>query len=279
MPPTRIALALLVSLATPSWPRLSLADPPPAEFTIEFDGDAAIWNPFEGFSACESFSGATLCLFLDGVVCNGAGQCFGYADVEFSGILNGSGSSTFEGNAKCVASSNPEAPVCKANLLIEELIGTVNFCGFELSNFKVKGPVDSAGFFEGKASTQLCLECPGAARECVGAKGLFEYPVNPPMNWSLTVQVNAVPKKPKKFVGTADDSLGFSYTAKGAYNPKKDEATIILQGVTKKADPDSVSQGAKIKLEKLHCQAGQCTGGTANIKVQGNKINDTPIGP
>jgi hypothetical protein len=65
----------------------------------------------------------------------------------------------------------------------------------------------------------------------------------------------------------------------GAYDPTNDESAISLKGVTRKVDPNGVSQGAKIQLKELACAAGQCTGGTANIKVQGNKINKTPIGP
>src|SRR5262245_11985433 len=97
----RIRLAPWIALSIAICPRVGLADPPPEQFTVSFDGDAAIWNPFDGFEACESALGATLCLELDDVDCNGAGECVGEADFTFTGLLEGFGSGSFEGKARC----------------------------------------------------------------------------------------------------------------------------------------------------------------------------------
>jgi hypothetical protein len=273
----RTGLVWLVALSIASWPRLGLADPPPAQFTLSFDGNAAIWNPFDGFEACETVDTETLCLSLQNVVCNGAGQCFGAADVEFDGsLLNGSGSGPFEAKASCVATPNPDDKVCSVGLRIRELVGVVSSCGFEFSNFKVKGPVDHSGLFAGRASARLCLECNGQPRQCASARGEFEYAVNPPIPWNLTVNPLPDAENPVKFTGTASDSLGFSYTAKGVHDAKNDTSKFVLQG-DKVNDP--WSKGAKVKLKDLVFSGSDVQSGTANIKVQGNKIPEEPLAP
>lgn len=88
-------------------PKFALAEPPPSSFDINFSGDAAIWNPFDGFLACESLLGATLCLELDNMVCNGKGSCAGDAEFSFSGILGGSTIGPAEAKASCKPSDNP----------------------------------------------------------------------------------------------------------------------------------------------------------------------------
>jgi hypothetical protein len=278
MKPTRTASVLLLALFAASSPRVALADPPPPAFTIQFDGDAAIWSPFDGFQACETVDTETLCLSLDNVVCNGAGKCYGDAHMEFDGaILNGSGSGPFEAKASCVATPNPDDKVCSASLLIKELVGVVSSCAFELLNFKVRGPVDNSGLFDGNASARLCLEeCQGQPRRCASGSGEFDYAVNPPIPWNLTV--NPVPdaQNPLKFTGTASDILGFTYTAKGVHNPKNDMSKFVLLG-DKVNDPWSA--GAKVKLSDLVFQGSDVQDGTANIKVQGNKIPKAPLGP
>ena len=220
-------------------------------------------------------SGATLCLFLDDVTCNGAGHCAGDASIEFTGTLDGSGAGSFEAKAKCVATENPDDKVCSASLLVPELVGTVNACDLTLENLKVKGPVDSSGFFEGKASTRLCVQCAGDDRpQCTGAKGSFEYGVNPPIPWNLTVNAQPTADNPARFEGTASDSLGFHYQAVGTHSSKNDVSQFLLRG-----DADTASEGAKVKLNQVEFSGSDVSAGTANIKVQGNKINQTPLAP
>lgn len=279
------AFALLLSLFVGSSPRAALADPPPAQFTIQFDGDAAIWNPFDGFQACETVTEGSLttqgCLTLGNVFCDGAGNCSCSAAFELEGDVDGLLTGSCTAKVACTATDDPDKPVCKASLKLNAS-GSVEVCDASVANFVVKGPVDSTGLFHGRGKAKLCVDCGavGGPRECLGVAGLFEYQVNPPIPWDLTVQLASDPQYPNSLVGVATDSLGpFSYTAMGTYDPASDQLSIGLKGVTRKVDPNSVSQGAKIQLKGLGCAAGQCSGGTANIKVQGNKINKTPIGP
>jgi hypothetical protein len=285
---TWTAFALLLALFVGSSPRVALADPPPAEFTVSFDGDAAIWNPFEDFQACETVTDSgltvTMCLDVTNVFCDGAGICTCDAALDFEGDLDGLLTGNCTAKVGCKATpDNPTDPVCKAKLAFDA-IGSISVlglsCGAEILNFVVNGPVDYTGFYRGKAKAKVCVECAGGQRACTGASGLFEYAVNPPIPWDLTVQLASDPQYPNSLVGVATDSLGpFSYTAMGTYDPASDQLSIGLKGVTRKVDPNSVSQGAKIKLEELGCAAGQCGGGTATFKVQGNKVKDAPVEP
>ena len=95
--------------------------------------------------------------------------------------------------------------------------------------------------------------------------------VNPPTAWTLTVNTSEDPEHPNTFVGTADDSLGFSYTAIGKHNANDDTSKFTVKGVTRTVDPNTVSEGAQVKLTELVCDAVDCTSGNAKIKVQGNK--------
>ena len=285
MKPTRTALVLLL---VSSWAGVAVAGPPPGQFTLQFDGDAAIWNPFDGFQACETFTDLgfteTLCLNLDDVFCDGAGICVCYAAFEFSGIIDG----VLDGpcNAKVSCNRTPDDPTdneCKARLALDasgSVSGAGVSCDAELSNFVVNGPVDYAGLYHGKAKSKLCLDCTNGVHDCGGVGGLFEYEVNPPIPWALTINVGPDPGNPNTLVGGATDNLGpFEYTAKGKYNPTTGESAITLTGVTEKVDPESVSQGAKVQLKQLLFQGSNVQAGTAKIKVQGNKINGTPVGP
>ena len=114
------------------------------------------------------------------------------------------------------------------------------------------------------------MRCPGGKRACEGAKGTFEYTLNPPAPWNLVVEV--LPNG-SKLEGTATDSLGFSYTARGSYNSKKDESNLSLTG-----DKGTESNGAKITLQKLVTTGSEVTGGTAKISVQGNQ-STAELGP
>lgn len=284
MRPIRIALIVLLA---PCGAQIALADPPPSQFTVQLEGDAAIWNPFEDFGACETLTDsgltATMCLALHNVFCNGAGLCTCDAALDFSGDLDGLLVGDCTAKLNCNATPDkPTDPVCRAKLAFDAL-GSISAlgmtCDAEIPRFVVNGPVDSVGFYHGKAKAKVCVDC-GFGRSCAGAAGDFEYDVNPPIPWQLTVELSSDPVYPNDLSGVATDSLGpFSYTAMGSYDPGDDATTIVLKGVTKKADPDSVSQGAKIRLDDLDCAAGQCSGGTATFKVQGNKVKAAPVGP
>ena len=265
----RTASALLLALLVASSARVALADPPPPEFTIPFDGDAAIWNPFEGFAACDTRSGVTTCLSLENVVCDGAGRCTGDATIEFSGALSGSGSGFFSGRTRCVATPDPRDPICRGRLEIEELVGSANSCDFELVNFRVRGPVDPAGLYHGRAAAEVCLTCPGEPQQCSPATGRFKYAVNPPAAWSLTVESHQSSADPLRLVGTASDSLGFTYRVRGVHSVGNGVSTLILRG-----DEETPSQGARVELRNLVFHDGDLQAGTALIRVQGNKVRD-----
>jgi hypothetical protein len=265
-----LVLLILVGVG----PEIALADPPPPSFDIDFSGDSAIWNPFEGFEACESFAGATACLELFNVACGGKGTCVGDATFTFSGVLQGSFAGPFASKASCKQSDNPAKPVCKVSNLKAETEGSVTNGGTCTGkiNVNVSGPVDLSGFFDGKGTGKLNLDCGAAGRLRGSERGLFQYTVNPPTPWSLTVQVSQDSKG--KLEGTATDSLGFSYTAKKSkYSEKKDESKIALTG-----DKDTESKGAQVVLKKLVTIGDEVVGGSAKVNVQGNK-STAELGP
>ena len=188
-----------------------------------------------------------------------------------SGLLGGSTTGPASAKATCNVTGNVDRPVCKAKLKFDT-DGTITGPGVvcdAVINGRVNGPIDSDGFFEGKGRAKLDLDCPGE-RFRRSVAGLFEYTVDPPTPWSLTVQVSP---NGRKLEGTAVDSLGFTYTAKGRNNEKKDESQISLKG-----DKDTVSKGAKIRLKNLVTTGSSVTGGTAKISVQGTK-SEAELGP
>jgi hypothetical protein len=269
MKPTRTAPALLLALFVASPARVALADPPPAEFTIQFDGDAAIWNPFEGFAACRTSSGTTTCLSLDNVFCDGAGECTGDAEVAFSGATNGAGSGSFVGRVRCVDTPNPNDPVCRARLTVAELIGSVDGCALRLDHFALRGPVDATGLYRARASANVCLQCSNQSEQCSAAAGRFRYQVNPPSEWTLTVDSHPSNADPLRLEGTADDSLGFTYTVHGVRSVGNGVSTLVLKG-----DAGTPSEGARVKLRNLVFHGEDLQAGTARIRVQGNKIRE-----
>src|SRR5262245_18171897 len=214
MNPARTA-SWWVALWMGSLPAVALADPPPAQFTVQFDGDAAIWNPFDGFAACETVTDsgltATLCLELSNVVCDGAGLCTCDAALDLTGDLDGLLTGDCTAKLSCAATpDNPTDPVYKAKLAFDAA-GSITAlgmtCAAEIPRFVVNGPVDSAGFYHGKAKSKVCVDC-GGGRACAGAAGDFEYEVNPPIPWELTVELTSDPYYPNDLSGFATDSLG-----------------------------------------------------------------------
>lgn len=269
MMPTRAALAVLASLLVASAPRVGLADPPPGEFTLSFDGDAAIWNPFEGFAACDTRSGVTTCLSLENVDCDGAGRCEGDATIEFSGAVSGSGSGAFSGKTRCVATPNPLDPVCRARLEIGALVGSADSCELELHDSSLRGRVDAAGLYRGRAGAELCRTCPGGPQECSTVTGRFQDQVNPPTDWTVVVESQQSAKDSSRLVGSASDSLGFTYRVRGVHSVGNGVSTLLLRG-----EEGTPSEGARIKLRNLVFQGDDLQAGTANIRVQGNNARD-----
>jgi len=271
--PALFAIALFLALAVPTWPRLALADSPPSSFTIYFDGDAAIWNPFNGFQACESALGETLCLNLSNVSCNGAGTCSGNAQFHFSGLIDGNLNGVMSAKLNCTTKPDhdPDDRVCSAKLAVRDAAGTLEGCSAKIPSFKVSGPVDYLQFFDAKGSAKVCVEpCPGIPISgCFPARGAFEYDVNPPVPWSLTVAVEPDPSKPANLTGTANANVSgriFTFTASGKHAEKSDLSKIVVKGI-----PGTTSEGAAIGLTELVCNASDCTDGEAKIKLQGNK--------
>jgi hypothetical protein len=254
-------LGILTILAIFLVANRALTDPPAPSFSIDFSGDSAIWNPFDGFVACESLFGATLCLSIDNLACDGRGNCTGESEFDFTGSLSGSTTGSATAKTTCKATGNVNKPVCNAMLRFDTA-GVVSNCDTTIAG-NVKGPVDSNGFFSGKGTGKVCLECPGERRQCTPARGSFDYMVRPPSPWSLTVEVV---QNGNKLQGKATDTLGFSYTAKGAYNLRKDTSNISLKG-----EKNTPSQGAAITLKNIVTVGSSVVGGTANINVQGNK--------
>lgn len=281
---TRLVAALAALLAGAHG---ALADPPPASFQLDFDGESSIWNPFDGVEACENmgltfgltfdYDSSTACLELDDVVCNGKGSCAGTATMTFVGQVEGTLTGPFESSAKCKEQSNPNKPMCSAKLAfdVEGPIRTITMplgltCDGEFDG-KVNGPVDSTGFFAGWANAKACAQCAGGGRRvCESIREPFDYDVNPPTPWSLMVEVAP---NGSKLEGTAQDTLGYSYTAKGSYNQKKDESNLTLSG-----EKGTESNGAKIILQKLVTTGSDVTDGTAKISVQGNQ-STAELGP
>jgi len=253
-------------------PQNALADPPPPSFDLYFSDNAAIWSPFEDFLACETELGTTLCLELFNVVCDGRGSCTGDGELSLSGNLDGLFTGPVTAKSRCTRREEQGTrPVCQAKFKIEaegSLTDGLTTCTGSII-MAVNGPVDLGGFYDGKARGRLDLVCAGRrARESL--TGLFQYTVNPPTPWSLNVQVS---QDGRKLEGTATDSLGFSYTAKGNYSDRNDESRITLKGET-----DSASKGAKVMLKDLTTTGPSVTGGTAKISVQGNR-STAEIGP
>jgi len=266
---TRPALSLVVALFVAFSARVGFADPPPAEFTISFDGDAAIWNPFEGFAACQTVSEETMCLSLEHVVCDGAGRCTGIANIEFIGALDGSASGPFLGRVRCIATPDPNDPICRVRLDIDDAFGSLSPCELSRLRLRMRGPVDADGLLHGSATTRICLTCPGATAQCGSGDGQFEYVLNPPTDWSLTVQSQPSSEDPLRLVGTANDSLGFSYSVVGELSVGNGVSTLRLRG-----DADTLSEGARIRLRNLVFHGEDLDAGTAYINVRGNKIRD-----
>lgn len=259
-----LGAALLATFAGPGH-----ADPPPASFTVDFTGDASIWNPFDGFVACEDLGGATGCLKTDNVVCNGRGRCTGDAEFSLSGEIQGVTTGPATMKLKCKASDDPSRPACRATLrfdvagpISETFTGLGLVCDGEIRG-KVNGRVDDPGFFDGRGRVRVCLKCPGVRRLCERGRGVFPYAVNPPTPWNVTVDVT---QQGRRLVGTAMDSLGFLYTATGRYNPRRDHSKIVLKG-----ERSGLSRGARVKLKKLDFSGSTLLDGDAVFRVQGNK--------
>jgi len=273
MMPTRTAFAVLLALAAFS-PRVGLADPPPSQFAIEFDGNAAIWNPWGDFQTCETVSESgltvTLCLSVDDLVCDGTGRCSCDASFDFSGAINGSLTGPCTARVNCIATSNPNDNVCSAigtKLLIPSAVGSIESCDASI-RLVTSGPVDSTGLYRGGARARVCVDC-GGGRQCSRISGDFEYALNPPTDWTLTVDQQPTAENPLRLEGAAFDSLGFTYSVVGTRSVGNGVSTFVLRG-----DDETASEGARIKLRNLVFQGDDLQAGTAKIKVQGNKIRE-----
>lgn len=261
-------------------PEIALADPPPPIFSVAFDNESAIWDPFADYAPCDDVEDVgRVCLQLGSVVCDGKGNCTGDTEFVFMGAVGksrveGSTIGPFDGSVKCNETSNVNKPVCNTKLRFETTdmltatdtaFGVTRICQGEIDG-KVDGPIDHGGFYSGKLNATVCVQCPGEERDCEKVKGSFELSVNPPIPWNATVYSQPQDKNDSKFEGVATDSLGFSYTAKGTYNEKRDESDFTLTG-----DKFNESNGASIKLRKIVTTESSVTSGTAQISVQGNQ--------
>ncbi|MEN8160967.1 MAG: hypothetical protein ABFS41_12910 [Myxococcota bacterium] len=253
-------------------PAVALADPPPANFTLEFDGDAAIWNPFDDFSACETAFGLTLCLDLDAVACAANGRCAGNATWDLSGFVDGQSlegvlGGPFTAQTKCKASGDPTKPVCKAKIDGcetdgELTIGALPPLDAEIKGCSIKGTVSNAGSFDAFGKAKICVD--GFGCDTVG--GEFDYDVNPPTAWMLMVELTATEKG---FSATATDTLGFEYVGKAKYSEKSDSTKLSLKGAVETKDDED--KGAKVGVKGLTASGATITGGEAKFSVQGNK--------
>ena len=247
-------------------PALAWADPPPDQFSIDFAGDAAIWNPFDGFEACESVLGATLCVSLTDVVCDGKGTCDGDVTWDFSGQLGGVLTGQFTSKAKCKAPRpGQDKPVCKAQIKDCGGVGQVEGFDTTIESCSIKGPVDLGGLYDGWGRARVCIDdvVQVGRTTCDSVSGAFQYDVNPPLPWTLDVDISTDAKG--KIAGTASDDLGFAYEVKGSYKDSKDAAKLSLKGA------DDASNGAKIAIKDLTFTGATVTGGAAKVKVQGNQ--------
>lgn len=251
-------------------PAIASADPPPASFDIDFSGDAAIWNPFDDFEACESILGATLCLTLSDVECDGKGKCQGDASFAFSGTLDGELTGPFTASAKCKPPKLPGGDVCKAQISSCDTAGQVS--GFEatIDACSLKGPVLGNGLFDAFGKARVCLVGvvqPGK-RTCQSGSGGFSYFVNPPTPWTLSV---TIADDDGKLAGTASDDLGFEYAVKGRYKDSDDGTKLALKGMKGSKEMPDPSKGASIKITDLVMSGSTVVSGEARIKVQGHK--------
>src|SRR5262249_38297842 len=158
------------------------ADPPPASFQLDFTGDSAIWNPFEGFESCEDVPQVgRLCLEMEDVVCNGKGSCTGNATFTFTGTLEGTMTGPATGPATGKEPSQPGKPVCTANAGFQTdgmLVAFGMNCSAKI-NGKMNGPVDATGLFSGNVNAHLCVEC-AQGHACDSAKGALDHQGNMP---------------------------------------------------------------------------------------------------
>jgi hypothetical protein len=261
-------VAAWVALSTSA----AFADPPPASFTLDFDGDAAVWNPFDGFSACETEFGLTLCLDLDAVVCAANGRCAGDVTWDLSGSIDGESveallTGPFTARTKCKLGDDPTKPVCKAKIDSCETFGELTIGGLltvdaEITGCSIKGTVSSGGFFDAFGRAKICAEDLG----CGNVGGEFNYDVNPPVPWMLMVELTATEKG---FTATATDTLGFEYVGKAKYSEKSDSTKLSLKGAVETKDDED--KGAKVGVKGLTASGATITGGEAKFSVQGNK--------
>ena len=244
------------------------ADPPPAMLDIDFSGEAAIWNPFEGFDACEEdWEGSELCLSLSGVVCDGKGNCSGDATWDLTGLFTGTLTGTFTARVKCKEPKQAGDDVCIAQIRGCETSGSIDFDGgsveASISKCRIKGPVDDGGTLAGSGKARICVDSPPGKLTCDTVSGAFVYEVNAPTDWTLSLDLA---NDDGALTGTAMDSLGFDYTVKGRYDGGSDSSKLSLKG-----DRETPSRGAKIAIKDLTVVGGSATGGSAKLSVQGNR--------
>lgn len=235
-------------------PTAALSQVPDGIFIFELSGENAIYD-IGNFSDCETVGDfgmeVTLCLTVN-MVPDGKGKYSGTATLDFSGALSGLLLGPASGSIK---GSGTRDGFVKLKFKASGFVGIAGSFFETKVALSCKGPITSTGFMTSRCKVKLVIE--GEKMDVVVANYAAQVEGGP---WTIILDVTAIDEK--QFVGTAVDSLGYSYKVEGKYNAKKDTSKVKATGIKKTA-----SDGTKFQLKNL-TGAGTAR---AKYKLQGYK--------